>query len=104
MTHITKEQIKPRPSVQTTSKAERKRLGTAWFWAFLLAASLAGVTGGVGMLSNLPAYMKDLSFSVNKISLVSFAYAASTVIGKFILGFLYDHLGGKKRQPWSRVL
>jgi MFS family permease len=96
MTHITKEQIKPRPSVQTTSKAEKKSAwGTAWFWAFLLAASLAGVTG-VGMLSNLPAYMKDLSFSVNKISLVSFAYAASTVIGKFILGFLYDHLGGKK--------
>jgi len=96
ITQITKEQIKPRPSVQTTNKTEKKSAwGTAWFGAFLIAASLTGVTG-VGVLSNLPAYMKDLGFSVDKISLVTFAYSTSTVIGNFILGFLYDNLSDKQ--------
>lgn len=96
LTRLTKDQIKPRPILQSTAKSETtSSWGSAWFWAFLLAAFLTGVTGA-GTLANLPSYLKDLDFSVNKVSLVTSAYAASNVVGKFILGYLYDRLGGKK--------
>ncbi len=96
VTHITKDQIKPRPALQSTSKNDEKSAwSTTWFWALLGAAFLTGLTGA-GMLANLPSYMKDIQFSVNKVSLVTSAYSGSMVIGKFILGSLYDRLGCKK--------
>ena len=95
VTHITKDQIKPRPALQSISKNDEiSAWSTTWFWALLGAAFLTGLTGA-GMLANLPSYMKDIQFSVNKVSLVTSAYSGSMVLGKFILGYLYDHLGGK---------
>lgn len=75
----------------------------SWFWIFLLASFLTGLTGG-GVLANLPTYLKDLNFPVSRISLVTSAYAASLVVGKFILGLLYDRLGAKKATLASGLL
>ncbi|GEM_PF-905013 len=75
----------------TESKSPFKQ---AWLWAFLSAAFLAGLTGG-GVLANLPTYLNDLKFSVSHVSFVTSAYSASLVLGKFVLGFLYDRLGAK---------
>src|SRR5690606_12249156 len=65
-----------------------------WFLAFLAAAFLSGFAGA-GILFNLPIYMNDIGFSVGKISIVASAYAASMVLGKFVLGILYDRVGTK---------
>lgn len=78
------------PSAQTATKASVP----AWFWAFLAAAFLSGLTGA-GTLANLPVYLKNLNFPVAKISAITSAYAASMVVGKFALGNLYDRVGTK---------
>lgn len=67
----------------------------SWLSFFLLASFLTGLTGGA-LLANLPTYLNDLDFPVGRISIVTSAYAASLVLGKFVLGFLYDRLGAKK--------
>ena len=48
--------------------------------------------------------MRDLNFSVGKVSVVASAYAASMVVGKFILGFLYDRIGAKKATLSAGIL
>lgn len=48
--------------------------------------------------------MKDLNFSVSRISFVASAYAASMVFGKIILGILYDRLGAKNATLVSGLL
>ena len=96
VTHLVKDEIqsapvragKPKPSNQPHARQP------VWFLAFLAAAFLSGFTGA-GTLFNLPIYMNDLGFSVGKISIVASAYAASMVLGKFILGVLYDRVGTK---------
>ena len=96
VTSLTKSEIQTRQT-----KSEVKIEGTVtspvkqtWLWSFLLGAFLSGVTGAA-VLANLPTYMKDLNFSVSRISIVSSAYSASLVFNKFILGFLYDRFGAK---------
>ena len=77
--------LEGRPEIQNPQKS-------TWFWAFLLAAFLTGVTGGA-VLANLPTYLKDLNFAVSHISIITAAYSASLVFGKFVLGGFYDRLG-----------
>ncbi len=97
VTHLVRDEIQARP-ITVFDKAEKVAnpyWKSSWFWAFLFAGLLAGLTGA-GTLANLPGYMKDLHFSVSRISFVTSAYAASMIVGKFTLGFLYDRLGAKK--------
>lgn len=97
VTHLVRDEIQARP-ITSSAKGEKVTnpyLKSLWFWAFLFAGLLAGLTGA-GALANMPGYMKDLHFSVSRISFVTSAYAASMIVGKFTLGFLYDHLGAKK--------
>ncbi len=97
VTHLVRDEIQARP-ITGSAKGEKVTnpyLKSLWFWAFLFAGLLAGLTGA-GALANMPGYMKDLHFSVSRISFVTSAYAASMIVGKFTLGFLYDHLGAKK--------
>ncbi|NLG40413.1 MAG: MFS transporter [Chloroflexi bacterium] len=105
VTHLTKTEIQSNPKASPRSpKVERRAsLKQAWLWAFLAAAFLSGLTGG-GVLANLPTYMKDLNFSVSRISVVTSAYAASLVFGKILLGFFYDRLGAKKATLISGLL
>ena len=96
VTHLVRDEIQKAPmkaKISEPTGKSRPRL-PIWFVAFLAAAFLAGFTGA-GTLSNLPIYMNDLGFSVGKISIVASAYAASMVLGKFTLGFLYDRVGTK---------
>ena len=94
VTHLTKDEVQATsPEQSQDSKLEiQNPQKSTWFWAFLLAAFLTGVTGGA-VLSNLPTYLKDLNFSVSYISIITAAYSASLVVGKFGLGFLYDRMG-----------
>ncbi|MEL7636364.1 MAG: MFS transporter [Anaerolineaceae bacterium] len=105
VTQLTKEELQTKqiPIVPLIVNENRRTRTYPWFWAFLFAASLAGLTGG-GVLANLPNYMKDLNFSVSRISFVASAYAASMVFGKIILGILYDRLGAKNATLVSGLL
>ncbi len=97
VTHLVRDEIQARP-ITFSGKGEKDTnpyLKSLWFWAFLFAGLLAGLTGA-GALANMPGYLKDLHFSVSRISFVTSAYAASMIVGKFTLGFLYDRLGAKK--------
>ncbi len=96
VTHLVRDEIQKAPMKANKSEPtgkSRPRL-PIWFLAFLAAAFLSGFTGA-GTLFNLPIYMNDLGFSVGKISIVASAYAASMVLGKFVLGILYDRVGTK---------
>ena len=105
VTHMTKTEIQSKPIADPrSSKVEnRGSIKQAWLWLFLAAAFLSGLTGG-GLLANLPTYMKDLNFSVTRISVVTSAYAASLVLGKILLGFFYDRLGAKQATLISGLL
>ncbi len=96
VTQLTKgeTQVRQTPAETATANQAAPLFKRAWVWAFLSGAFLAGFTGGA-VLANLPTYLKDLNFPVSRVSFVTSAYAASLVIGKFILGFLYDRLGAK---------
>ncbi len=97
VTHLVRDEIQARP-IAISNNEEREpnpHWRSLWFWTFLAAGLLAGLTGA-GTLANLPGYMKDLQFSVSRISFVTSAYAASMIVGKFTLGFLYDRFGAKK--------
>jgi MFS family permease len=105
VTHLTKHDMTSKPASVTplpASKRQRPQM-YPWLWAFLLASFLTGLTGG-GLLANLPTYLNDLNFSVSRISIVTSAYAASLVIGKFILGFFYDRLGPRTATLISGLL
>ncbi|MBP7213565.1 MAG: MFS transporter [Anaerolineaceae bacterium] len=93
-TRLTKDEVQAKsPEQSQESKLEiQNPQKSTWFWAFLLAAFLTGVTGGA-VLSNLPTYLKDLNFAVSHISIITAAYSASLVFGKFVLGGLYDRMG-----------
>ncbi len=96
VTHLVRDEIQKAPIKANKSEPTGKshvRL-PIWFLAFLTAAFLSGFTGA-GTLYNMPIYLNDLGFSVGKISIVASAYAASMVLGKFILGNLYDRVGTK---------
>jgi MFS family permease len=97
VTQLTKEELKFKQTATVPSVVSESRTTKIYpfFWALLIAASLAGLTGG-GVLANMPNYLNDLNFSVSRISFVTSAYAGSLVLGKIILGLLYDRLGGKK--------
>ncbi len=105
VTQMTKAELqsKQTPGTLTVPGENRRTKVYPWFWAFLFGTSLAGLTGA-GVLANLPNYMNDLNFSVSRISFVTSAYAASLVIGKFILGLLYDRLGAKNATLVSGLL
>lgn len=94
VTHLVRDEIKPMPKSELA--AQQKRRGSdwraGWFWALLLAALLSGVTG-TGIISSLPTYTRDLNFSIQQISLVTSAYAASMLIGKFLVGIVNDKFG-----------
>lgn len=96
VTHLVRGEIQKAPmkanKTEPTGKSHARL--PIWFLAFLAAAFLSGFTGA-GTLYNLPIYMNDLGFSVGKISTVASAYAASMVLGKFVLGLLYDRVGTK---------
>ena len=96
VTHLVRDEIQSAPVRADKSKPsdQPRARQPVWFLAFLAAAFLSGFTGA-GTLFNLPIYMNDLGFSVGKISIVASAYAASMVLGKFILGVLYDRVGTK---------
>src|SRR5690606_9560218 len=93
VTQLTKEELQTKqiPIVPLIVNENRRTRTYPWFWAFLFAASLAGLTGGV-VLANLLNYMKDLNFSVSRISFVASAYGALMVFVHIILGILYDLL------------
>jgi len=94
VTRLTKDDVQakaPETSREGILEIQNPQKST-WFWAFLLAAFLSGVTGGA-VLANLPTYLKDLNFAVSHISIITAAYSASLVFGKFVLGGLYDRLG-----------
>lgn len=105
VTHLTKQELlyKPTPIAPSAASESQRPNRFSWLWIFLLASFLTGLTGG-GVLANLPTYLKDLNFSVSRISIVTSAYAASLVVGKFVLGFLYDRLGAKKATLVSGLL
>ena len=105
VTQLTKEDLQNKlsPNMPSLVSESRRTNIYPWFWAFLFAAALAGLTGG-GVLANLPNYLNDLNFSVSRISIVTSAYAGSLVLGKIILGVLYDRLGGKKATLVSGLL
>jgi len=96
VTHLVRDEIQSAPvKVSKSEPSDQPRARQpVWFLAFLAAAFLSGFTGA-GTLFNLPIYMNDLGFSVGKISIVASAYAASMMLGKFILGILYDQAGTK---------
>jgi MFS family permease len=96
VTHLVRDEIQSAPvRVSKSEPSDQPRARQpVWFLAFLAAAFLSGFTGA-GTLFNLPIYMNDLGFSVGKISMGASAYAASMVLGKFILGVLYDRVGTK---------
>jgi len=96
VTHLVRDEIQSAPVRAGKSEPSNQPHARqpVWFLAFLAAAFLSGFTGA-GTLFNLPIYMNDLGFSVGKISIVASAYAASMVLGKFILGVLYDRVGTK---------
>ena len=105
VTNLTKAEIQTTPIASAAPRSAGKRLPTStpWLWIFLAASFLTGATGG-GLLANLPTYLKDLNFSVSKISVVTSAYAASLVLGKIVLGFFYDRLGAKQATLISGLL
>ena len=105
VTHLVKDEIQGAPMRAGKNQPAGEPLPRQpiWFLAFLAAAFLAGFTGA-GTLSNLPIYLRDLNFSVAKVSIVASAYAASMVAGKFILGFLYDRIGAKKATLFAGIL
>lgn len=96
VTHLVRDEIQGAPiaSVEAEQPKTDRTPFPIWFWAFLAAAFLSGLTGA-GTLANLPIYMNDLHFSVSKISAATSAYAGSMLIGKFVLGNLYDRAGTK---------
>lgn len=96
VTHLVRDEIQSAPvrAGKSEPSDQPRARQPVWFLAFLAAAFLSGFTGA-GTLFNLPIYMNDLGFSVGKISIVASAYAASMVLGKFILGVLYDRVGTK---------
>jgi Sugar phosphate permease len=96
VTHLVRDEIQSAPvrAGKSEPSDQPRARQPVWFLAFLTAAFLSGFTGA-GTLFNLPIYMNDLGFSVGKISIVASAYAASMVLGKFILGVLYDRVGTK---------
>lgn len=104
-TRLTKDNVQakvPELSRERTVEIQNPQK-SIWFWAFLLAAFLTGVTGGA-VLSNLPTYLKDLNFAVSHISIITAAYSASLVLGKFVLGTLYDRLGAMAGTLTSALL
>lgn len=104
-TRLTKDDVvakAPEISREGTLEIQNPQKST-WFWAFLLAAFLTGVTGGA-VLANLPTYLKDLKFAVNHISIITAAYSATLVLGKFVLGGLYDRLGAMTGTLTSALL
>ncbi len=96
VTHLVRDEIQKAPmKVKNPEPTGRSRPDLPiWFLAFLAASFLSGFAGA-GTLFNLPIYMNDIGFSVGKISIVASAYAASMVLGKFVLGILYDRVGTK---------
>ena len=105
VTHLTKDEMlsKPSPTAPAAASESQRPNNFSWLWVFLLASFLTGLTGG-GILANLPTYLKDLNFSVSRISIITSAYAASLVVGKFFLGLLYDRLGAKNATLISGLL
>jgi MFS family permease len=96
VTHLVWDEIQSAPvKVGKSEPGDQPRARQpVWFLAFLAAAFLSGFTGA-GTLFNMPIYLNDLGFSVGKISIVASAYGASMMLGKFILGILYDKVGTK---------
>lgn len=64
----------------------------AWFWIFMLACCLTSVST-MGALMNVASFMQDLNFASAKVSLVCSAYSGTLILGKFILGSLFDRRG-----------
>lgn len=104
VTHLVKAEIQVTPAraEKKQPSAEPKVRQPGWFLALLAVGFLAGFTGS-GTLTNLPTYMRDLNFSVSKVSVVASAYAASMVVGKFIMGFLYDRVSTKKATLFAGI-
>lgn len=105
VTHLTKNETRVGQATgEVTTKSQGESLyKQSWLWAFLSGAFLSGFTGAA-VLANLPTYLKDLNFPVARVSIVTSAYSASLVLGKFVLGFLYDRLGAKAATATAALL
>jgi MFS family permease len=97
VTYLVRDELEPAPAAQTRLAAGSGGAywRAPWYWALLIASLLAGLIG-TGIISNLPSYTRDLNFSIGRISFVTSAYAASMLVGKFLVGIANDKFGAVK--------
>lgn len=97
VTYLVRDELEPAPAAQTRLAAGPGGAywRAPWYWALLIASLLAGLIG-TGIISNLPSYTRDLNFSIGRISFVTSAYAASMLVGKFLVGIANDKFGAVK--------
>lgn len=68
--------------------------GKGFFWLYLIAILLCStVVGGVHI--HIPAYFTDLGYDTAFVAFIYSAYAIFLIVGKLLLGYIFDTKGSK---------
>ena len=77
-----------------TGPALREIKSKGFFWLYLVAIFICStVVGGVHI--HIPAYFTDLGYNAAFVALIYSAYAIFLIVGKILLGFIFDTKGSK---------
>lgn len=90
------------PKKQEENESLKDLFKISWPYLFLFGATCTSIVS-MGCMLNLPSYLYDSGFNPVTVARITSLYSGFLLLGKILLGLIYDRFGSKKGTIFSGV-